>query len=99
MKFIADLHIHSHYSMSTGKNANLEEYYNWALIKGINLVGTGDFTHPKWMAELQEKLSDDGSGFFSLKEKAGSGVQCRQIRRPQSLKVSQISGPWRIPCN
>jgi hypothetical protein len=46
MLFIADLHTHSHYAGATSKFLCLETMYQWALIKGIDVVGTGDFTHP-----------------------------------------------------
>jgi uncharacterized protein (TIGR00375 family) len=69
MKFIADLHIHSKYSRATAKNLDLENLYLWAQYKGINVVGTGDFTHPKWSKELEEKLEPAESGFFKLKDK------------------------------
>lgn len=68
MRYIADLHVHSHYSRATSKDLNLESLYQWAKIKGINVVGTGDFTHPEWFAELKEKLQPDGNGFFILKD-------------------------------
>ncbi len=68
MRYIADLHVHSHYSRATSKNLNLESLYQWAKIKGINVVGTGDFTHPEWFAELKEKIQPDGNGFFTLKD-------------------------------
>ena len=68
MKYIADLHVHSHYSMATSKYADVEGFYTWANIKGINLVGTGDFTHPGWYNELKEKLVPDDNGFYKLKE-------------------------------
>ncbi|MBN2213144.1 MAG: UvrD-helicase domain-containing protein [Bacteroidales bacterium] len=67
MRFIADLHLHSCYSRATSKNLNLESLYQWARIKGIHVVGTGDFTHPLWFQELEEKLEPDGNGFFRLK--------------------------------
>lgn len=67
MFFIADLHIHSHYAKATSKDLNLETLYQWAQAKGIHLIGTGDFTHPGWLQELEEKLVPDGSGFFRLK--------------------------------
>ncbi len=54
MKFIADLHIHSKYSRATAKNLDLENLYA-AQVKGVSLVGTGDFTHPDWMAELGDQ--------------------------------------------
>ncbi len=55
MTFIADLHIHSHYSMATSKQLIPEYLDYWARLKGITIVGTGDFTHPGWLAELKEK--------------------------------------------
>ncbi|MDX1636528.1 MAG: UvrD-helicase domain-containing protein [Balneolaceae bacterium] len=67
MKYTADLHVHSHYSRATSSDLNLESLYQWAKTKGINLVGTGDFTHPEWFDELRNKLEPDGSGFFTLK--------------------------------
>lgn len=67
MRYIADLHVHSHYSRATSKDLNLESLYKWARIKGIHVVGTGDFTHPEWFEELRKKLVPDGSGFFKLK--------------------------------
>jgi len=56
LKIIADLHIHSHYSRATSEKMNIDEITRFARIKGLNLVGTGDFTHPKWLEELKEKL-------------------------------------------
>ena len=53
----ADLHIHSRFSRATSKDLNLENLEKWARIKGIDLLGTGDFTHPKWLSELKENLS------------------------------------------
>ncbi len=67
MFYIADLHVHSHFSRATSKELNLESLYQWARIKGINVVGTGDFTHPQWVKEMREKLEPDGNGFFRLK--------------------------------
>jgi len=67
MNYIADLHIHSRYSRATSKKLDLEALYQWAQIKGIHVVGTGDFTHPEWLEEMQEKLVPDGNGLFRLK--------------------------------
>ncbi|MGB9748298.1 MAG: endonuclease Q family protein [Candidatus Woesearchaeota archaeon] len=63
----ADLHIHSRYSRATSKDLNIENLERFARIKGLNLLGTGDFTHPKWFSELKEKLSDDGTGILKTK--------------------------------
>ena len=65
--FIADLHIHSKYSRATAKNLDLEHLYIWAQKKGITVVGTGDFTHPEWFAELNAKLDPAEPGLFRLK--------------------------------
>ncbi len=67
MKFIADLHIHSHYSRATSKNLVPEYLDYWARIKGITIIGTGDFTHPGWLKELKEKLEPAENGLFKLK--------------------------------
>ncbi len=66
MRFTADLHIHSKYSRATSKDMDLEHISEWAGYKGIDLVGTGDFTHPFWYAELKKKLKDEGNGLFSF---------------------------------
>jgi len=56
LRVIADLHIHSRYSRATSEKMNLDEITRFARIKGLNLVGTGDFTHPKWLEELKRDL-------------------------------------------
>ena len=66
MKFIADLHIHSHFSLATSKDLKPEYLDYWARIKGIGLVATGDFTHPGWIKELKEKLIPAERGLFKL---------------------------------
>lgn len=67
MYYIADLHVHSCYSRATSRTLNLEALYQWGAIKGIHVMGTGDFTHPKWFQELQDKLIPDRNGFYKLK--------------------------------
>ncbi|MFC2145767.1 UvrD-helicase domain-containing protein [Acidobacteriota bacterium] len=68
MKFIADFHIHSHYSRATSKELIPEYLEYWARIKGITIVGSGDFTHPGWTKELKEKLIPAEQGLFKLKQ-------------------------------
>jgi uncharacterized protein (TIGR00375 family) len=69
MLYTADLHIHSHYAKATSKFLCLETLHQWAQVKGINVLGTGDFTHPGWFSELTEKLVPAGNGFYRLKDK------------------------------
>ncbi|MEA2036662.1 MAG: endonuclease Q family protein [Nanoarchaeota archaeon] len=68
MKIISDLHIHSRFSRATSKALNIENLEKYAKIKGINLLGTGDFTHPEWIKELKSELTDDGSGILKTKQ-------------------------------
>jgi len=67
MQYICDFHVHSKYSRATSKNADLENLNKWAKIKGIQVIGTGDFTHPQWLKELKENLEPAESGLFKLK--------------------------------
>lgn len=70
MKIIADLHVHSHLSRATSRNSHLAGLYSWARIKGIHLIGTGDFTHPAWLDQLQNQLLPAEPGLLRLKEEA-----------------------------
>ena len=66
--YIADLHIHSSYSRATAKNVTPEVLELWGRKKGIDLIGTGDFTHPVWRKELSERLEPLGDGLYRLKD-------------------------------
>jgi len=68
MKFIADFHIHSHFSIATSKDLIPEELDLWAKKKGIQVIGTGDFSHPGWLTELKEKLEPSETGLFTIKK-------------------------------
>ena len=67
MRCIADLHIHSLFSRATSKSSHLRGLAAWAAVKGIDLVATGDFTHPGWFAHLYEELMPAEPGLFRLK--------------------------------
>ena len=64
MKFVADFHIHSKYSRATSSSLDVDELSRWARVKGVGLLGTGDFTHPLWLQELREKLEPTEGGLF-----------------------------------
>ena len=97
MEFIADLHIHSKYSRATAKNLDLENLYIAAQLKGVTVVGTGDFTYPAWFSELSEKLEPAEPGLFKLKQDYAKycdqeiPCSCRQpVRFILSTEISNI---------
>ncbi|MFC1594878.1 endonuclease Q family protein [Patescibacteria group bacterium] len=67
MRIIADLHIHSPYSRAVSKEMTLENLDIWAKKKGINIMGTGDFTHPVWIKDIKDKLEPAEQGLYKLK--------------------------------
>ncbi len=87
MRFIGDFHIHSHYSRATSKDMNLEELDKWARIKGIDVLGTGDFTHPKWFRELREKLEPVEEGLYRIKNQES---RIKNTRFLLTVEVSSI---------
>jgi uncharacterized protein (TIGR00375 family) len=68
MEFIADFHIHSKYSRATSRDMDIEHIADWAKLKGITLMGTGDFTHHLWLEELKANLEDLGNGLFKFRD-------------------------------
>lgn len=95
MRFIADFHIHSKYSRATARNMDLENLDKWAKIKGIKVLGTGDFTHPEWFKELKEKLEPAEPGLFKLKKNDFSkqkepGVKEKETRFVLTAEISCI---------
>ena len=69
MEIIADLQIHSKYSRAVSPNMTLEEISRWAHLKGIDLVATGDWTHPLWFRSIKDSLKEIDQGIYTLKEK------------------------------
>jgi len=74
MQFVADFHLHSKFSRATSRDMDLENLEKWAKIKGIKVLGTGDFTHPEWFGNLKENLAPAEPGLFKLK-KSDSGIR------------------------
>ena len=68
MRYITDFHIHSKYSRACSKDLVPEKLHEWAQYKGIDVMGIGDFTHPLWFKELEEKLEPAETGLFKLKD-------------------------------
>lgn len=93
MRLIADLEIHSKYSRAVSKNATVENNALWAQYKGVDVTGTGDFTHPEWRKMLKEKLEDDGTGLLTLKK----DIEVKRIREklPRFLLSGEVSCIYR----
>ncbi len=88
MEIRADLHIHSKYSRATSPNMDLENLNKFAQIKGLNVLATGDFTHPKWVVEMEEKLIEN-KGLFKLK---GAGGDMRFILSTEISSIYKKNG-------
>ncbi|MFP5239199.1 MAG: UvrD-helicase domain-containing protein [Acidobacteriota bacterium] len=70
-QYRADLHVHSRFSRATSKGLTPRHLAAWARAKGLDVVATGDFTHPGWLAELEEQLAPGGDGLLHLKDNSG----------------------------
>lgn len=68
MAYVADLHIHSRYSRACSPQLNVPNLVEWAKLKGIDVMGTGDCLHPLWFAELKSQLREDKTGFLSYEK-------------------------------
>lgn len=98
MEHVVDLHIHSHYSRATSKNSTLEGLYYWGKLKGIHIIGTGDFTHPEWFAEIRDKLVSAEPGLFKLRDDLAApidaslppSVRNQPIRFVPSVEIATI---------
>ena len=77
MFFIADFHVHSRYSIATSKEMNPEALYCGAQLKGLSVIGTGDFTHPRWSEELREQLEPAEVGLYRLKPELAERADMR----------------------
>ncbi len=103
MNFIADLHIHSRFSRATSKALNARHLAAWARCKGISVLGTGDFTHPQWRAELGEQLElDEASGLYRLKGEpeqldvmSGGKMQNGDAQGPLFMLQAEISSIYK----
>ncbi|MGB6679731.1 MAG: endonuclease Q family protein, partial [Candidatus Bathyarchaeia archaeon] len=73
---IADLHIHSKFSRSTSQNMNLQEIERFAIMKGLSIIGTGDFTHPLWMKEIKTCLKPkSGTVLYAIKSEKKAKIK------------------------
>jgi len=73
-ELVVDLHVHSHFSRATSKDCDFEGLYRWGKLKGIHVIGTGDFTHPAWFSEMREKLEPAEGGLFKLRDELAAPI-------------------------
>jgi len=94
MKIIADFHLHSKYSRAVSEKMILPEIARWAKLKGLDLVGTADWTHPVWVRELKSQLKEAAPGVFRVRE-GKEGREGREgkegEREPLFLLVTEIA--------
>jgi len=96
MQYLADLHIHSPYSRATSKESTLAGLFAWARVKGIHLIGTGDFTHPGWFRHLKEGLAPAEPGLYRLSDErvpaalAGVSPEAIAVRFILTAEISCI---------
>lgn len=92
---IADLHIHSRYSRATSKTCVPEHLELWARKKGIDLLGTGDFTHPAWRAELHDKLVPAEEGLYRLRNDCRILDKTARGEMPRFVVSGEISSIYK----
>lgn len=95
MKVIADLHIHSKYSRAVSKDMNLENLDIWAKKKGIQVMGTGDFTHPQWFSEIKTKLEPAEEGLYVFESATKSDFVARFILTAEISSIYSKGGKVR----
>lgn len=86
-ELVVDLHVHSHYSRATSKDCTFEGLYRWGKLKGIQVIGTGDFTHPSWFSEMRASLEPAEGGLFKLRDELAAPID---KSLPPSIQHSQI---------
>ena len=97
MQFIIDVHLHSRFARATSRELNPSNLHKWSALKGVDVVGTGDYTHPEWFAELSEQLEPAEEGLYQLEPGRRAAVEqelperCRRaVRFMLSVEISTI---------
>ncbi|MBI2611449.1 DNA helicase UvrD [Candidatus Gottesmanbacteria bacterium] len=88
MQLVCDLQIHSKYARAVSQEMVLPKIWEWAKRKGIDLVATGDWTHPLWMREIKANLIEDGSGLLKLKTQNSN---IKSDKEPLFLLATEVS--------
>lgn len=90
MEIVSDLHLHSKYSRAVSRDMNLQTMALWAYKKGLNVITTGDWTHPMWMREIKQQLVEANSGLFTLKKDNKQSTINNEIMFILSVEISSI---------
>ncbi len=91
MRIVGDFHIHSPYARAVSKDMTLENLDHWARLKGITVMGTGDFTHPKWIREIKTKLEPAEPGLYRLKQQYSLDKDMSEKRPVRFMLTVEIS--------
>jgi len=86
----ADLHIHSRFSRACSKNLNIPNLVKWARIKGIGLLGTGDFTHNEWLKEIKQLREDNGIYWYNSCSSFSNDEDCKNVAEVESKEFPFI---------
>ncbi len=92
MRVIIDAHIHSKYSRATSQDMNLQSIARFAHLKGLNVVGTGDFTHPRWFRELKETLEETPPGSGLYKPRGSPEAEVRFMLTTEVSTIFEFEG-------
>ena len=97
MQFVIDVHLHSRFARATSRELNPSNLHKWSALKGVDVVGTGDYTHPEWFAELSEQLEPAEEGLYQLEPGRRTAVEqelpercLRAVRFMLSVEISTI---------
>ena len=100
-QYLADLHIHSRYSRATSKGLTPRNLAAYGEVKGITVIGTGDFTHPGWLDDLKAALVPDGGGLYRLADPSDLAREipwlpdARLAGRPRFMLSAEISSIYK----
>lgn len=96
MRYITDMHLHSRYSRATSRDLNIEGLYRGARLKGIDIIGTGDFTFPAYAAEMEKELAPIGGGMYAFKRRDEVGAApVKNDRDPKFIITTEISNIYK----
>ncbi len=95
MRIIADLQIHSKYSRACSQDLTPPNIGVWADKKGIGVIGTGDFTHPGWLAELKSALEETKPGLYQLKAEDSPLARGESSVRAHFMLTSEVSSIYK----